>query len=98
MEEPLEFFSAYLLFQGLGLCHRHITQYFLFTQQNGKENNLWYYSISFNLAPSMMCYQLPKILISAGPRFDHDIQLFSAGRVNFVLEATGAMCADGLYQ
>jgi hypothetical protein len=42
-------------------------------------------------------YQPAEILISAGPRFDRDIQLFSACKVNFVLEAS-AMCADGLYQ
>jgi hypothetical protein len=45
----------------------------------------------------MTRYQPAKILISAGPRFDHDIQLFLAGKGNFVLEAS-AMCADGLYQ
>ena len=44
----------------------------------------------------MMCYYLAEILISAGLRFDHDIQLFSAGRgENLVLEAN--MCANGLY-
>jgi hypothetical protein len=42
-------------------------------------------------------YQPAEILISAGPRFDRDIQLFSAGKIIFVLEAS-AMCADGLYQ
>jgi hypothetical protein len=43
------------------------------------------------------CYQPAEILISAGPRFDRDIQLFLAGKGNFVLEAS-TMCADGLYQ
>lgn len=45
----------------------------------------------------MTRYQLAEILISAGPRFDRDIELFSAGRANFVLE-TSEMCTDGLYQ
>ena len=45
----------------------------------------------------MTRYQPAEILISAGPRFHRDIQLFSASKVNFVLEAS-AMCADGLYQ
>ena len=40
----------------------------------------WHYcSISFNSAPSMTCYQLAQILILAGPRFECDIQIFSAG-------------------
>ena len=38
-------------------------------------------TISFNLAPSVMCYQLAKISISAGPGFKHDIQIFSTCRV-----------------
>ena len=36
-----------------------------------------YCTISFNSAPSMTCYQLAEILISAGPRFERDIQIFS---------------------
>ena len=48
--------------------------------------NVYYCSISFNSAPSVTRYQPAEILISAGPRFDRDIQLFSAGKVNFVLE------------
>ena len=51
-------------------------------------NNLprmeWKYcSISFNSAPSVTRYQLAEILISAGPRFERDIQIFSAGRGKF---------------
>ena len=43
---------------------------------------------SINSVPSMMCYQLAEILISAGPRFKCDIQIFLAGEGgNFVQEA-----------
>ena len=31
----------------------------------------------------MTCYQLAEISISVGPTFEHDIQIFSAGRVEF---------------
>ena len=40
-----------------------------------------YCTISFNSAPSVTRYQLAEISISAGPRFERDIQIFSAGRV-----------------
>ena len=53
-----------------------------------KRESPQYCTISSNLAPSMTCYQLAKISISAGPRFKHDIQIFLAGEgVNFVQEA-----------
>ena len=42
---------------------------------------LVYCTISFNSAPCVTRYQLAEILISAGPRFERDIQIFSAGRV-----------------
>ena len=43
---------------------------------------VWHYcTISFNSAPSMTGYQLAKISILANPRFEWDIQIFSAGRV-----------------
>ena len=53
-------------------------------------------SILFNSAPSMACYQLAKILILAGLRFDCDIQIFFQVGVNFMLEASE--CPNGLYQ
>ena len=43
-------------------------------------------SISFNLAPSETHYQLAEILILQGPKFECDIQIYLAGRGNFVLE------------
>ena len=46
-----------------------------------------YCSISFNLAPSVTHHQLAEILVFAGPRFECYIQIYLAGRVNFVLEA-----------
>ena len=47
----------------------------------GSDLEIVYCTISFNLAPSVTRYQLAEILISAGPRFERDIQIFSAGRV-----------------
>ena len=44
---------------------------------------LKYCSISFNSAPSVMRYQPAEILISAGPRFERDMQIFSVGRGKF---------------
>ena len=43
----------------------------------------FYYSILFNLAPSVTHYQLAEILILAGPRFECDIQIYLAGRGKF---------------
>ena len=40
---------------------------------------LYWYSISFNLTPSIMCYQLAEILILAAP----DFNMTSGGRVRF---------------
>ena len=45
------------------------------------EPMIYYCTISFNSALSVTRYQLAEILISAGPRFECDIQIFSAGRV-----------------
>ena len=42
-----------------------------------------YHSISFNSAPSVTHYQLAEILILAGPRFVHDIQIYLADRGKF---------------
>ena len=45
---------------------------------------LKYCNISFkSLAPSVTRYQPAEILISAGPRFERDMQIFSAGRGKF---------------
>ena len=45
---------------------------------------LKYCNISFkSLAPSVTCYQPAEILISAGARFERDMQIFSAGRGKF---------------